>query len=103
MTDNPALSDEEAAAMAAIEGISVWEMIGELLAVAARSVEWQIRRRLGGPGAIRRLASVVAAFIAVIVALVVRQCAVSTRSLATVTGSRTLRHLRRPPQGWAAP
>lgn len=89
--------------MAAIEGMSVWEMLGELLAVAASSVERQIQRRLGGPGAVRRLASVIAAFVAFIVALVVRQCAISMQGLATVTASQTLRHLRRPPQGWAAP
>lgn len=85
--------------MAVVKDMSVWEMIGQLLAVAAH----YIQRRLGGPGATRRLASIIATYIAFIVVLAVGQRAIAGRNLLTVTGSRSLRHLRRPPQGWAAP
>lgn len=85
--------------MSVVEDMLVWKKIGELLAAAAH----YFQRRLGGPGATRRLASVVVAFVMFMVTLVVRQRATSTLSVETVAHSRTLRHLRRPPQGWAAP
>lgn len=86
--------------MAAIEGMSVWEMIGELLAVAARSVEWQIQRRLGGPGALRRLLSILAAFVSVMTMMAVRQRAIILHHI-PVAAFRVLRHLRCPPSRWA--
>ena len=86
--------------MAAIEGMSVWEMIGELLAVAARSAEWQIQRRLGGPGAVRRLLSILAAFFSVMTMMAVRQRATILHHI-PVAASRILRHLRCPPSRWA--
>lgn len=100
MTDDPALSDEDAAALAAIEGMPVWEMIGELLAVAARSVEWQVQRRLGGPGAVRRLLSILTAFATVMTTMAVRQRA-TIRHHIPVAASRVVRHLRCPPSRWA--
>ncbi|WP_076743280.1 hypothetical protein [Sphingomonas jeddahensis] len=100
MTDDTALSDAEAATMAALEGMSVWEMIGELLALAARSVQWQIQRRLGGPGAVRRLLSILAAFLTVVMTMAVRQRAAIVHHL-PVSASPILRHLRCPPSRWA--
>ena len=82
---------------------AVTEALGTVLAAIARIVEGEAMRHRGGPGIFRRLASIIAAFIAFMVTLVVRQCAIATHSHATVAASRTLRHLRRPPQGWAAP
>lgn len=79
------------------------EALGTVLAAIGRMLDGEAMRHRGGPGIFRRLASIIAAFIAFVVTLVVRQRAIATRSLATVTASRTLRHLRRPPQGWAAP
>jgi hypothetical protein len=82
---------------------AVIEALGTVLAAIARIIEFEAMRHRGGPGIVRRLTSIIAAFIAFVVTLVVRQRAIATRSLAMVTASRTLRHLRRPPQGWAAP
>lgn len=82
---------------------AVAEALGTVLAAIARILDGEAMLRRGGPGLFRRLASMIAAFIAFVVALVVRQRAIAGNNLATVTGSRALRHLRRPPQGWAAP
>lgn len=98
MTDNPALSEEEAAA---IKGMSVWQMLGELLSVAADFVQWRIERHLGGPGAIRRLLSIIAAFVTVIKLTAVRLRA-TIQHHRPVSASRVLRHLRCPPSRWAA-
>lgn len=97
MTDDPALSDTETAA---IEGMSVWQMIGELLSVAAGFVQWRIERRLGGPGAVRRMLSIIAAFLTFMAMMAVRQRA-TTGHHHTVSAWRILRHLRCPPSRWA--
>jgi len=77
--------------------------IGAVLAAVVRFIHGQKMRHRGGPGISRRLASIIAAFIAFVVMLVLRQRAIAVRIIATVAASPTLRHLRRPPQGWAAP
>lgn len=79
------------------------EALGTFFAAISHIVWGEAMRHRGGPGIVRRLTSIVAAFISFVVALVVRQRAIATHSLATVAASRMLRHLRRPPQGWAAP
>lgn len=97
VTADPALPDDEAADLAPIEGMSVFEMIGELLAALAGIFE----RRLGGPGAFRRLLSVLAAFVTFMVR--VRQLAVARQVRALASVSPLQRHLSHPPAGWAAP
>ena len=96
MTNNAAIIDDEAAALAAIEGMSVIEMIGKLLSAVANYFD----RRLGGPGVSRRLLSILAAFVTVIVRISVRQRAAIFHHR-FVPASRALRHLRCPPSRWA--
>lgn len=82
---------------------AVVEVLGKVLAAVASILDGEALLRRGGPGLFRRLASSIAAFIALVIALLVRHHAIVGRSFVTIIGSRTLRHLRRPPHGWAAP
>jgi len=82
---------------------AVVDVLGTLLAVVGRILDGKAMLRRGGPGIVRRLASIISAFIAFVVALVVQRRAIGGQSVVTIAGSKTLRHLRRPPQGWAAP
>ncbi|MCH2239549.1 MAG: hypothetical protein MK060_16865 [Blastomonas sp.] len=94
-----ALQDVDPAVMAELEGKSVIEMIGEVLAAVARYLD----RRLGGPGALRRLASIAVAFaVGVIVLLVRRQASADSTAVASA-GNRLSGHLAHPPSAWAAP
>ncbi len=93
------LSDIDPAIVAEIEGKSVIEMIGELLAAVARYFD----RRLGGPGILRRLASIVAAFAACSIILLVKLRAVATSTAIASVGKRRSNYLAHPPSAWAAP
>lgn len=97
-----ALPEQEADTYVSMSDAAI-DALGTVLAAIARILDGEAMLRRGGPGIFRRLVSIIAAFIVFVVALVVRQRAIGTRSLATIAGSKTLRHLRRPPQGWAAP
>lgn len=99
MIDDPALINDQASDVATIEGLSVYEMLGELLGWVAGHLE----RRLGGPGALRRLVSVLAAFVTVVVTLAVRLRTAAQRPRALAATSPLHRHLSHPPAGWAAP
>jgi hypothetical protein len=96
VTDNADIFDDEDTALVAIEGMSVLEMIGELLAAAAQYFD----RRLGGPGVYRRLLSILATFVTVMVMIDVRQRAAILQHR-LVPASKALRHLCCPPSRWA--
>ena len=82
---------------------SVIEAIGELLAAAARILDAENIRRLGGPGLYRRLASVLAAFLTFSIVMQVRQRAIfATYRFVDIAGEAR-RHLSHPATGWAAP
>lgn len=99
MTDQTALSHDETAALVAAERMSVSEMIGELLAWTAHYFE----RRLGGPGALRRLLSILVAFASAMTMMAIRRRATARRVRILAARSPIGRHLSHPPAGWAAP
>jgi hypothetical protein len=82
---------------------AVIEALGTVLAAVGHILDGEAMRRRGGPGIVRRLASIIAFFVAFAVSLIGRTNAIATQSSAIVTELRALRHLRRPPQCWAAP
>lgn len=82
---------------------AVIEALGTVLAAIGQILDAEARRRSGGPGIALRLTSIIALFVAFVVSLLARQNAISTQSWVTLTASRVLRHLRCPPQCWAAP
>lgn len=83
--------------------VSVIQALGQILAAAARILDGDAFRRLGGPGLYRRLASVLMAFLTFAIVMRVRQSAsiAGRRFLHTVCEAQ--RHLSHPPAGWAAP
>lgn len=83
--------------------VSVIQALGQLIAAAARILDGDAFRRLGGPGLYRRLASVLLAFLTFAIVMRLRQRAstAARRFLYTVCEAR--RHLSHPPAGWAAP
>lgn len=83
--------------------VSVIAAIGKLLAFAARILDGDAIRRLGGPGLYRRLASVFTAFLTSVIIMRVRQRAGITSRRFVHAVAETQRHLSHPPAGWAAP
>ncbi|MEO7468871.1 MAG: hypothetical protein ABIV36_17785 [Sphingobium limneticum] len=103
MSDPVSSARDTDAAPAALRGVSVFEAIGILLAAAADILGADAVRRLGGPGAYRRLASILVAFAMFGIVAMVRQ-RVSDAGHRIVGGARTVhRYLSHPPAGWAAP
>lgn len=87
----------------AAKSAPVIESIGELLAAAARLLDADAIRRLGGPGLGRRLVSILAAFLTFSIVARVRQRASAAVHRVSDTADEARRYLTHPPAGWAAP
>jgi hypothetical protein len=83
--------------------VSVLQGLGQLLAAAARILNSDAFRRLGGPGLYRRVVSVLAAFLTFTIVMRVRQRASIAGRCFLDTVCEARRHLSHPPAGWAAP
>ena len=88
---------------ASVMDVSMIEAIGELLAAVARILDAEAVRRIGGPGLYRRLASILATFLAFSIVVRVRQRASIAGHRFINTRGEAQRHLSHPPAGWAAP
>ena len=79
------------------------QTIGTLLAAVATVIaEIEILRRRG-PSRLRRLGSVLATLFTIIAVKTARYRGISRSIRSVADNSMILRHLRNPPQGWAAP
>lgn len=99
MDDAFTLDEVDPAILAELEGMSAIEMIAELLAAVA----WYFDRRLGGPGPLRRLASIVAAFAACVIVLLVKRRATAIWTATASAGNPLSQSLAHPSSAWAAP
>jgi len=95
-------SIDDAASTSAMD-MSVIQALGQILAAAARILDGDAFRRLGGPGLYRRVVSVVAAFLTFTIVMRVRQRARIAGRCFLHTVCEARRHLSHPPAGWAAP
>lgn len=78
-------------------------MIGELLAAAADVLDGQAIMRRREPTRVRRILSILFTFLALAASNAVSRLAVARNHYRTSIASLQLRHLRYPPQAWAAP
>ncbi|WP_303762750.1 hypothetical protein [Sphingobium yanoikuyae] len=99
----PTHPSPKGAQSASVTDVSVIKAIGELLAAAARILDAEVVRRLGGPGLYRRLASILVAFLTFSIVMRVRQRASMAGHRFVITAGEAQRYLSHPPAGWAAP
>ena len=101
MASSPSPVANDFDALDTAKGLSLVEMIGQVLKVVAGILDAPRVARLGGPGQYRRLQSIDLLFMILAIVGFIRQRAIIMHSVIVDVAIRTLRFLSHPPSRWA--